>query len=78
MGMINQKLLRQRISEKESKITDKQFFTSRLLAAYFEDIAEAQTRRFRYGSRVRVNLYWNVKEDFVASTDNMEKTDSGW
>lgn len=71
MGMINQKLLRQRISEKESKITDKQFFTSRLLAAYFEDIAEAQTRRFRYGSRVRVNLYWNVKEDFVASTDNM-------
>ena len=48
MGKANHKLVRDRMNEKRSKITDKQFFTSRLLAGHFEDIADAQTKRYHY------------------------------
>ena len=34
-------------------------------------MAAAQTRRYRYNRRVRVNLYWKPREKHVASTDNM-------
>ena len=45
MARVNHKLVKQRLNEKRSKITDRQFFSSRLLAGYFEDLAAAQTRR---------------------------------
>ena len=57
MGKANHKLVRDRMNEKRSKITDKQFFTSRLLAGHFEDIADAQTKRYHYNRRVHVHLY---------------------
>lgn len=71
MARVNHKLVKQRLNEQRSKITDRQFFSSRLLAGHFEDLAAAQTRRYHYNRRVCVNLYWEPKEKKLASTDNM-------
>ena len=71
MARVNHKLVKQRLNEKRSKITDRQFFSSRILAGHFEDLAAAQTRRYHYNRRVRVNLYWKPKDPFLAATDNM-------
>lgn len=71
MARVNHKLVKQRLNEKRSKITDRQFFSSRLLAGYFEDLAAAQTRRYHYNRRVRVSLYWKPKDPFFAATDNL-------
>ena len=54
MGRVNHKLVKQRLNEKRSKISDKQFFVSRIVAGYFEDLAVTQTRRYQYNRRVRV------------------------
>ena len=70
MARVNHKLVKQRLNEKRSKITDRQFFSSRLLAGHFEDMAAAQTRRYKYNRRLHVQLFWKPKEDFVAATDN--------
>lgn len=70
MARVNHKIVKQRLNEKRSKITDRQFFSSRILAGHFEDLAAAQTRRYHYNRRVRVNLYWKPKDSFLAETDN--------
>lgn len=70
MARVNHKLVKQRLNEQRSKITDRQFFSSRLLAGHFEDLAAAQTRRYHYNRRVHVNLYWEPKEQYSASTNN--------
>ena len=56
MARVNHKLVKQRLNEKRSKITDRQFFTSRLFAGHLEDLAAAQTRRYHYNWRVRVYI----------------------
>lgn len=71
MARVNHKLVKQRLNEKRSKITNRQFFTSRILAGHYEDIAAAQTRRYHYNRRVRVQIYWKPKCDDIAMTDNM-------
>lgn len=48
MARVNHKLVRRLMDEKRSKISDRQFFTSRVLALHFEDMAVAQTRRYSY------------------------------
>lgn len=70
MARVNHKLVKQRLNEKRSKITDRQFFTSRLLAGHFEDMAAAQTRRYQYNRRVHVNLIWEPKNPVPAMTNN--------
>lgn len=70
MARVNHKLVKQRLNEQRSKITDRQFFSSRLLAGHFEDLAAAQTRRYQYNRRVHVNLYWKPKDQNTASTNN--------
>ena len=70
MARVNHKLVKKLLNEKRSKITDRQFFTSRVLAGHFEDMAAAQTRRYNYGRRVRVQLTWNPKSPDAAQTDN--------
>ena len=70
MARVNHKLVRQRLDEKRSSITDKQFFTSRLLAGHYEDIVDAQTRRYQYNRRVRVRLFWEPDLGMVADTDD--------
>ena len=70
MARVNHKLVKQRLNERRSKITDRQFFSSRLLAGHFEDLAAAQTRRYHYNRRVHVNLYWKPGVKDLAATDN--------
>ncbi len=70
MARVNHKKIKQLIAQKQKTITDRQFFASRALAAYFEDIAAAQTRRYGYRRRVRVSIVWKPKESGSARTDN--------
>lgn len=70
MAGVNSSLLRQRLNEKRSKITDKEFFTSRLLSGSLEKIALVQTRRYHYDRRVRVYIFWNPDEQKLAWTDD--------
>ncbi len=70
MARVNHKLVKKLLNEKRSKITDRQFFTSRVLAGHFEDMAAAQTRRYKYDRRVRVLLSWKPKDGSAAYTDN--------
>ena len=71
MARVNHKKVKQLIAETRGKITDRQFFTSRILAGHFEDMAAAQSKRYHYNRRVRVNLYWSPKDPNLASTNNM-------
>ncbi len=70
MARVNHKRVKQLLNEKRSKITDKQFFTSRILAGSFEDIAAAQSKRYHYNRRVHVNIYWDSKDPNGAMTNN--------
>ena len=70
MSRVNHKAVRERLREKRSDITDREFFSSRILAAHFEDMAAAQTHRYRYNRRVRVKLFWASKSEATAYTDN--------
>lgn len=70
MARVNHKTVKRLMNEKRSKITDKQFFTSRILAGHFEDMAVAQTKRYHYNRRVRVNIYWKPKVLDGADTNN--------
>ena len=51
MARVNHKRVKQLIQEKQGKITDQEFFTSRLLAIHLEDLAAAQTRRYGVNRR---------------------------
>ena len=70
MSRVNHKLIKQRLNENRSKITDRQFFSSRILAGHFEDLAAAQTRRYLYNRMVHVYLYWKPNAKELACTDN--------
>lgn len=70
MARVSHKRVKQLLNEKRSKITDRQFFTSRILAGHFEDMAAAQTRRYHYNRRVHVHLSWEPKSRDNAATDN--------
>ena len=72
MARVNHKKVKQLLNEKRSKITDRQFFSSRILAGHFEDMAAAQTKRYHYNRRVRVNLFWKPKDGSLAETDNSQ------
>lgn len=70
MARVNHKKIKQLIAQKQKTITDRQFFTSRALAAHLEDIAAAQTKRYGYRRRVKVRTVWKPKESRTACTDN--------
>ena len=70
MARVSHKKIKQLIAQKQSKITDRQFFTSRILANHFADIAAAQTRRYGYRRRIKVHIIWKPKEPKLACTDN--------
>ena len=57
MARVKHKKVRQLLDEKRSKITDRQFYTSRILAGHFEDIAAAQTRRYKYNRRIQASKF---------------------
>jgi len=70
MAQVDHKKIGQLIAQKRKTITDRQFFSSRLLAGHFEDMAAAQTKRYGYSRRVRVRTVWEPKNQGVACTDN--------
>lgn len=70
MARVSQKRVRQLLNEERSRITDRQFFLSRLVAGHFQDIAAAQTRRYGYDRRVNVTTVWEPRNDDIACTDN--------
>lgn len=70
MARVDHKIVRRLMNERRSKITDRQFFTSRILAGHFEDLAVAQTKRYHYNRRVHVNIYWKPKVQDWADTNN--------
>lgn len=72
MAKVNHKRVKQLLNEKRSKISDRQFFTSRMLAGHFEDMAAAQTRRYHYDRRVCVNIDWKPMEPKCAYTDHRQ------
>ena len=71
MARVSHKKIKQLIAQKQSKITDRQFFTSRILAAHFADIAAAQTRRYGCRRRVKLDIKWEPKSPSLARTDNL-------
>ena len=70
MARVDHKKIKQLIAQKQKTITDRQFFSSRILAAHFADMALAQTRRYGYRRRVKVRTVWKPKEQGVARTNN--------
>ena len=74
MARVNHKKVKQLIQQKRGKITDQEFFTSRLLARHFEDMAAAQTKRYGASRRVRVRLLWQPDNTDLAYTDNLHIT----
>lgn len=70
MARVNHKKIKQAIAQKQKTITDRQFFTSRALAAHFEDIAAAQSKRYGYRRRIKVRIVWKPKDRNAAQTDN--------
>ena len=74
MAPVNHKKVKQLIQQKRGRITDQEFFTSRLLALHFEDMAAAQTKRYGASRRVRVRLLWQPDNTDLAYTDNLHIT----
>ena len=71
MARVNHKKVKQLIQQKRGKITDQEFFISRLLSHHFEDMAAAQTKRYGASRRVRVRLLWQPGNPELAYTDNL-------
>lgn len=74
MARVTHKKVKQLIQQKRGRITDQEFFTSRLLALHFEDMAAAQTKRYGASRRVRVRLLWQPESSDLAYTDNLHIT----
>lgn len=74
MTRVNHKKVKQLIQQKRGKITDQEFFISRLLSRHFEDMAAAQTKRYGASRRVRVRLLWQPDNTDLAYTDNLHIT----
>ena len=74
MARVNHKKVKQLIQQKRGRITDQEFFTSRLLGLHFEDVAAAQTKRYGASRRVRVRLLWQPDNTDLAYTDNLHIT----
>ena len=70
MGWVNHKKIRERIASKRSAISDETFFTSRIFVAHLEEIVAVQLNRYKYRRRVRIKIFWNTKDPFIAATDH--------
>ena len=74
MAGVDHKKVKQLIQEKRGRITDQEFFISRLLSRHFEDMAAAQTKRYGASRRVRIRLLWQPDNTDLAYTDNLHIT----
>lgn len=72
MARVNHKKVKQMLEETRKKITDRQFFTSRILAGHYEDMAAAQTRRYKYNRRIKMRIIWKPRDQSIAVTNNLK------
>lgn len=70
--MVNHKQLINMIAGRQSQITDENFFSSNLLMAHLWDITRAVTKRYSRTDNIKINLYWDERDDSVACTNNRE------
>jgi len=70
LSRVNHNTVKRLIAQKQKTITDRQFFTSRILAGHFADMAVAQTKRYGYNRRVKVRIVWETKNPQLACTNN--------
>ena len=70
MARVDHKKIKQLIAQRKKTITDRQLFASRAMATHFEDMAAAQTKRYGYLRRVKVQIVWRPKTPDAAHTDN--------
>lgn len=66
LARVNHKKIKQLIAQKQKTITDRQFFSSRILAGHLADIALAQSKRYGYKCRVKVRTVWEPKNNMFA------------
>lgn len=73
MATVNHKKIREAIDDKKCKITDKDFFTLRKYGypRYLEDIASAQTKRYLYDRRPKVEIIFDTENEMIAQTNNL-------
>ena len=71
MARVNHKYIKKLIAQQVKTMNDRQFFTSPAVSAHFADIIAAQTRRYHFSRRVKVQVIWKPKqEDLVGVTNN--------
>ena len=68
----NHRRVRDLVCQKKNKITDEEFFTSKVLRLHFEDLAAAVTRRYRANLRITVNIIYEPDSDIIAYTSFRE------
>ena len=71
MARVNHKEIKKLISQKVKTVTDRQLFTSPAMSAHFADMVAAQTRRYNFKRRVKLNIIWKPKMvEHIANTNN--------
>ena len=70
MGWVDHKKIRDRIASRRSAISDETLFTSRIFAAHLEEIVAVQLNRYKYKRRVKIKIYWDAKDPFIAATNH--------
>jgi len=70
LARVSHKKIRQLVAQKQKTITDRQFFSSRILAGHLEDMAAAQTRRYRVRRKIQVRTVWSPRNPAIACTNN--------
>lgn len=68
MAGVNHKKVKQLIHQKVKTINDRQFFSSRVIAGHFADMAAVQVKRYGYNRKVKVKCVWEPKNQNVACT----------
>lgn len=64
----NHRRVRELVCQKKVKISDEEFFTSKVLKLHFEDLAAAATRRYRANLRITVTVIFQPDSDVTAYT----------
>lgn len=74
--MVSERQIKTLAAKKKALISDKNFFTSKVLQRYFTELAAMLTQRYGFKLAIKVRLKWLSKnpatghDPFVAFTDN--------
>lgn len=68
--MVSERQIKTLAAKKKALISDKVFFTSKVLTRYFVELAAMLTQRYGFKLAIKVKLLWENADSFVAYTDN--------